>query len=123
MLSGLISAVRQIGGALERRRCRSGSDSALAAALIFAAVAWIIVQGAAVAHRRSRLMLHEPLEALWETIGACGEPPRDDSMTFATIGIAADGRRVVRDAAVVAIVFYLSLRAAVSSKPRPARPP
>ena len=59
----------------------------LAAALIFAAIAWIILQGAAVAHRRSRLMLQEPLDALWETIGACGNPPRDDSMTFATIGI------------------------------------
>ncbi|MDX6571872.1 MAG: hypothetical protein QOC86_1028, partial [Gaiellales bacterium] len=78
------------------------------AALIFAAVAWIIVQGAAVAHRRSQLMLHEPLDALWETIGACGEPPRDDSMTFATVGILLTALAWFVTPAIVAAVFYLS---------------
>ena len=79
-----------------------------ASALIFGAVSWIIVQGAAVAHRRSQLMLHEPLDALWETIGACGEPPRDDSMTFAAIGIALTAVAWFVTPVVVAAVFYLS---------------
>ena len=73
MISGLISAARQV------RALSSGGvpvwfGLGLGAALIFAAVAWVIVHGAAVAHRRSQLMLHEPLDALWETIGACGDP-------------------------------------------------
>jgi hypothetical protein len=79
-----------------------------AAVLIFAAVAWIILQGAAVAHRRARLILHEPLEALWETIGAAGEPPRDDSMTFATVGIVLTAVAWFVTPAIVAAVFYLS---------------
>jgi hypothetical protein len=107
VISGLVSAARQVGG------LRSGGVAAwfglgLGAALVFAVVAWIIVQGAAVAHRRSRLMLHEPLDALWETIGACGEPPRDDSMTFATVGIVLTAVAWFVTPAVVAAVFYLS---------------
>ena len=66
------------------------------------------MQGAAVAHRRSQLMLHEPLDALWETIGACGAPPRDDSMTFAAIGIALTAVAWFVTPAIVAAVFYLS---------------
>ena len=76
--------------------------------MIFAAVSWIIVQGAAVAHRRSRLMLHEPLDALWETIGGCGEPPRDDSMTFAAIGIALTAVAWFVTPVVVAALFYFT---------------
>jgi hypothetical protein len=78
------------------------------AALIFAAVAWIIVHGAAVAHRRSQLMLHGPLDALWETIGACGEPPRDDSMTFAAVGITLTAVAWFVTPLAVAAIFYLS---------------
>ena len=106
VISGLLSATRQVTG------LRSGGLIAwlglgLGAALVFAIVAWVIVQGAAVAHRRSQLMLHEPLEALWETIGACGEPPRDDSMTFATVGIVLTAVAWFVTPAVVAAAFYL----------------
>ena len=86
VVSGLVSAARQVSG-LSSGGAAAWFGLGFAAVLIFAAVAWIILQGAAVAHRRARLILHEPLEALWETIGAAGEPPRDDSMTFAAIGI------------------------------------
>src|SRR3954452_17424844 len=107
VISGLISAARQV------RALSSGGvpvwfGLGLGAALIFAAVAWIIVHGAAVAHRRSQLILHEPLDALWETIGACGEPPRDDSMTFAAIGIVLTAIAWFVTPLVVAAVFYLS---------------
>jgi hypothetical protein len=107
VLSGVVSAARQIHG-LSRGGVAVWFALGLASALIFAIVAWIIVQGAAVAHRRSQLMLHEPLAALWETIGACGEPPRDDSMTFAAIGIALTAVAWFVTPAVVAAVFYLS---------------
>ena len=80
----------------------------LPSTVIFAAVAWIILQGAAVAHRRARLILREPLEALWETIGAAGEPPRDDSLTFATVGIVLTAVAWFVTPAIVAAIFYLS---------------
>ena len=107
VLSGLVSAGRQIHG-LSRGGVAVWFGLGAAATLLFAIVAWIIVQGAAVAHRRSRLILHEPLDALWETIGGCGEPPRDDSMTFAAIGIALTAVAWFVTPAIVAGVFYLS---------------
>jgi hypothetical protein len=107
VISGLISAARQVGG-LSSGGVPAWFALGLGAALIFAAVAWIILQGAAVAHRRSRLILHEPLDALWETIGACGEPPRDDSMTFAAVGIVLTAVAWFVTPAIVAAVFYLT---------------
>jgi hypothetical protein len=107
VLSGLLSAVRQVGG-LSSGDAVAWFGLGLVAIVIFAAVAWIILQGAAVAHRRARLILHEPLDALWETIGAAGEPPRDDSMTFATVGILLTAVAWFVTPAIVAAVFYLS---------------
>jgi hypothetical protein len=107
VFSGLVSAARQVSG-LSSGGALVWFGLGVAAAIIFAAVAWIILQGAAVAHRRAQLILHEPLEALWETIGAAGEPPRDDSMTFATVGIVLTAVAWFVTPAVVAAVFYLS---------------
>jgi hypothetical protein len=107
VVSGLVSAGSQLG-ALSSGGGPVWIALGLAAALIFAAIAWAILQGAAVAHRRSRLMLHEPLDALWETIGACGNPPRDDSLTFATIGILLTAVAWIVTPAAVAVIFYLS---------------
>ncbi|MDX6596371.1 MAG: hypothetical protein QOE87_258 [Gaiellales bacterium] len=107
VISGLISAARQVRG-LSSGGAAAWLALGVAAALIFAAVSWVIVHGAAVAHRRSQLMLHEPLNALWETIGACGDPPRDDSMTFAAIGIALTAVAWFVTPLAVAAVFYLS---------------
>ena len=55
--------------------------------LVVAAAAWIILRGAAVARRRIRLTTDPPLAALWETIGRCGGPPRDQSRAIALIAI------------------------------------
>jgi hypothetical protein len=55
--------------------------------LIIAGAAWIILRGAAVARRRIKLATDAPLRALWETIGRCGNPPRDQSRTIALIAI------------------------------------
>lgn len=107
VISGVVSAGSQVGG-LSSGGLPVWIALGFAAALIFAAIAWIILQGAAVAHRRSQLMLQDALAALWETIGACGNPPRDDSMTFATIGILLTAVAWFVTPAVVAIVFYLS---------------
>ena len=43
--------------------------------LLLAAVSWLVLHGAAIARRRIRLSLDQPLGALWETVGWCGRPP------------------------------------------------
>jgi hypothetical protein len=55
--------------------------------LIFAGASWAVVQAASVARRRIQLTLDKPLAALFETIGACGNPPRDQSLAFALYAI------------------------------------
>jgi hypothetical protein len=55
--------------------------------LLFTAVAAAIVRGAAVARRRIRLTVERPMEALWQTIGLAGNPPRDQARTFALYGV------------------------------------
>ncbi|MCU1366364.1 MAG: hypothetical protein JWN39_2003 [Ilumatobacteraceae bacterium] len=56
-------------------------------AAVLAAIAWAALFGAAVSRRRIRLSTDQPLKALWETIGACGNPPRDASYDFALYAI------------------------------------
>ena len=56
-------------------------------AIVLAAVAWAALFGAGVSRRRIRLSTDQPLKALWETIGACGKPPRDASYDFALYAI------------------------------------
>jgi hypothetical protein len=57
-------------------------------ALIVVAAAHLILSGAAMASRRIRLATAGPLGELWNAIGWCRRPPRDDSRTFATVAIA-----------------------------------
>jgi hypothetical protein len=51
-------------------------------------ISWIVLRGAALASRRIRLSVGEPLTELWATIGHCGMPPRDHSRRFAVVAIA-----------------------------------
>lgn len=61
---------------------------ATAALFIIAAFAsWVILRGAATAHRRIALTIEGPLDALYETIGRAGDPPSDGSGLFAIISI------------------------------------
>jgi hypothetical protein len=55
--------------------------------VLFGLLSSILLSGAAVAHRRSRLIMGQPLLALWETIGNCGNPPEDRSRFFATVAV------------------------------------
>jgi hypothetical protein len=88
------AAISGIGSAL-----RSGLDAALGnrfaaiaavaiVTILFGAVAWVIVRGAAVARRRIKLTVDRPMQALWETIGRAGNPPEDQARAFALYGIA-----------------------------------
>ncbi len=56
-------------------------------ALVLAAISWAALYGAGVARRRIRLCTDQPMKALWETIGAAGNPPRDASYDFALYAI------------------------------------
>jgi hypothetical protein len=51
------------------------------AALAIAAF-WCVITAAAIARRRTRIALDAPLRALYETVGAAGDPPRDRSRDF-----------------------------------------
>ena len=51
-------------------------------------ISWIVLRGAALASRRIRLSVAQPLADLWRTIGHCGTPPRDHSRRFAIIAIS-----------------------------------
>lgn len=64
---------------------------------------WVILRGAAVAHRRIGLTIETPLEALYETIGRAGDPPQDQAGAFAIIAI------VLTLAAVLIVPFGLAL--------------
>ena len=55
--------------------------------LIMAALAWVALYAAAVSRLRIRTAVDQPLKALYETIGACGNPPRDQSYNFAVYAI------------------------------------
>lgn len=74
-------------------RAASTASSSRAGVVVLAAVAfvltaalsWVVIRGAAVARHRIKLTLDSPLQALWETIGAAGRPPRDAARQFALI--------------------------------------
>ena len=55
--------------------------------LVFFGLAWAALYSAGVARRRIRLSTDQPMRALWETIGACGKPPKDGSYDFAVYAI------------------------------------
>jgi len=55
--------------------------------VVFVTLAWAAMHAAGVARRRIRLSTDQPIKALFETIGACGNPPKDDSYNFAVYAI------------------------------------
>lgn len=73
---------------------RTAMDSTLGVAIlgfiavfVLGALSWVALYSAGVARRRIRLSTDQPMRALWETIGAAGKPPRDESYNFAVYAI------------------------------------
>ena len=68
-----------------------GGVGSIIATVIFVLIgllaAYVILKGAAVAHRRIDMTTDQPMAALYETIGRAGDPPNDKSGTFAIISI------------------------------------
>lgn len=54
---------------------------------VLIALSWVALYSAAVARRRIKLAVEQPLASLWETIGRAGKPPRDESYNFAVYAI------------------------------------
>jgi hypothetical protein len=85
-LSGVASAIQ--GVLVEAAKDRL---LLLVVAGVFVALAlggfWCILKAAAIARRRTRIALDQPLRALWETIGAAGHPPKDQSRQFAVYAV------------------------------------
>ncbi len=52
------------------------------------AASWVILRGAALASRRIRLATRAPLQTLWNTIGWCGDPPKDSTRTFVIVSVS-----------------------------------
>lgn len=68
----------------------SGVAAVVATGLVFllaALAAFVILRGAAVAHRRIDMTTDQPVAALYDVIGRCGEPPNDQSGAFAVIAL------------------------------------
>jgi len=74
--------------------------------LVLAALSWVALYAAGVARRRIRLSTEQPARALWETIGAAGKPPRDESYNFAAYAIVL----LVLSWIVVPIVVWQAIR-------------
>lgn len=63
---------------------------AVATALIlavFVGLAWTILRSAGVARRRIRMTTDQPLESLYATVGAAGNPPKDQARMFALVAV------------------------------------
>jgi hypothetical protein len=55
--------------------------------VLLSGLSWVALFAAGVARRRISLSTDQPMRALWDVIGAAGEPPRDHSYKFALIAI------------------------------------
>lgn len=55
--------------------------------LLLIAATSVLFAGTAVAHRRCQLIMRETLMELYAAIGNCGNPPKDQGLTIATVGV------------------------------------
>jgi hypothetical protein len=99
-LSGLVNFVT---GALDNAVLTT--ILGVVAVLLLAALSWAAIYSAAVARRRIRLTTDQPIQALYDAVGAAGEPPRDQSYNFAIIAIAL----MVLAIAVVPLILYFTV--------------
>ena len=54
---------------------------------VMVAASWTLLRGAAIARRRIKMTVDQPLHALYQTIGRCGDPPGDQARFFALIAL------------------------------------
>lgn len=66
-----------------------------------------MVRGAAVARRRSRMIMQDSLEDLWAAMGNAGNPPEDDSVQFASIAVLVTALLWFVVPAAAAVIFVV----------------
>jgi hypothetical protein len=59
----------------------------LAGVAIGVGLSWIVLRGTALASKRIRISVRQPLQVVWDDVGYCGKPPKDGSRNFAIIAI------------------------------------
>lgn len=85
-LSGLFSLIgRGLSSAIEDRTGRI--ILGLVTGAVMLGLSWVAIYAASIARRRIRLTTQQPVQALWDTVGAAGDPPRDHSYLFALIAL------------------------------------
>jgi hypothetical protein len=86
VVSGLFSGIGNlVGKAVDSNSARIAVGIAIG--VIMLGLSWVALYAASIARRRIRLTTDQPVRALWDTIGAAGNPPRDHSYHFALIAI------------------------------------
>ncbi len=76
-----------------------------AVGLVLLGLSWVAIYAASIARRRIRLTTQQPIQALWDTIGAAGNPPKDHSYHFALIAIIL---MIVASLAIPLIVYSIA---------------
>jgi hypothetical protein len=85
-LSGLFSVIgKGLSTAIENRTGRIVLGVVLG--LVMLGLSWVAIYAASVARRRIRLTTQQPVQALYDAIGAAGDPPRDQSYALAIVAI------------------------------------
>ncbi|MEO6398851.1 MAG: hypothetical protein ABIP13_10325 [Tepidiformaceae bacterium] len=74
---------------------------------LFFLLSGMLLAGASVARRRSRLIMRQPLAGLWASIGHAGTPPEDDATFIATVAIAMTAVLWFVLPAAFAVVYFL----------------
>ena len=86
-LSALFSAI----GGLVNQALADGTWRVVLAVVLglaLSGLSWVAIGAASIARRRIRLTTEQPVRALWDVIGAAGDPPRDHSYHLAVVAIA-----------------------------------
>jgi hypothetical protein len=60
---------------------------AVAGVAIGVGLSWVVLRGTALASNRIQLSVREPLQVVWDDVGQCGRPPKDNCRTFAIVAI------------------------------------
>jgi len=86
VISGAVGALQAFGDILARQELVLVLTAVLLFGL-FILTSFGILYSAGISRRRIRVSIAQPLAALYETIGACGNPPKDQARTFAVYAI------------------------------------
>ena len=84
VLSAIISVLQKsVGSALDS--AVGLTVVAIVFSLVVGGVAWSLLRAAAIARQRIYLATEQPMTHLWQVIGNCGNPPRDQSYDLALV--------------------------------------